>query len=206
MSLSVLDIFKIGLGPSSSHTMGPMNAAAAFVADLVGRGLLGRTERVGVQLYGSLALTGLGHCTDRAVLLGLEGHRPDRIEPESIEPTLARIRATGRLRLAGSREIGFDEPLDLLLHRDQTLPLHTNGMRFTALDATGGVLHREEYYSVGPSRVGTDRRCRTRSGLPRSCSRPVASRGSNCTSSCLPTSGRFAPTRKLRRHCCGSGR
>jgi L-serine dehydratase len=149
MSLSVLDIFKIGLGPSSSHTMGPMNAARAFAADLVERGLLDRTERVGAQLYGSLALTGLGHCTDRAVLLGLEGQRPDQVEPESIEPTLARIRGMGRLRLAGLREIEFDEPLDLLFHRDQTLPLHTNGMRFTALDATGGVVHRDEFYSVG---------------------------------------------------------
>ena len=79
MSLSVLDIFKIGLGPSSSHTMGPMNAASAFVAELVDQGLLERTDRVGVQLYGSLALTGRGHCTDRAVLLGLEGHRPDGV-------------------------------------------------------------------------------------------------------------------------------
>jgi L-serine dehydratase len=149
MSLSVLDIFKIGLGPSSSHTMGPMNAACAFATELVGRGLLERTDRVGVQLYGSLALTGRGHCTDRAVLLGLEGHRPDGIEPESIEPALSRIRSTGRLRLAGLREIEFDEPLDLLFHRDQTLPLHTNGMRFTALDASGGVVHRDEYYSVG---------------------------------------------------------
>jgi len=149
MSLSVLDIFKIGLGPSSSHTMGPMNAACAFSLDLAEQGLLERTARVGVQLYGSLALTGLGHCTDRALLLGLEGHRPDSIEPESIEPTLARIRSTARLRLAGTREIEFDEPLDVLFHRDQTLPLHTNGMRFTALDAGGDVVHREEFYSVG---------------------------------------------------------
>jgi L-serine dehydratase len=149
MALSVLDIFKVGLGPSSSHTMGPMNAASAFVAGLAERGALERVQRVGVQLYGSLALTGKGHCTDRAVLLGLEGHRPDEIDPEEIEPVLARIRATARIRLAGRREIGFDEPLDLLFHRDQTLPLHTNGMRFTALDAAGAVLHREECYSIG---------------------------------------------------------
>jgi len=149
MTLSVLDIFKIGLGPSSSHTMGPMNAACAFMADLAAQGLIGNTARVGVQLYGSLALTGLGHCTDRAVLLGLEGHRPDEIEPEAIEPALARIRTTGRLRLGGTRDIEFDEPLDILWHRDQTLPLHTNGMRFTALDGAGAVLHREEFYSTG---------------------------------------------------------
>ena len=149
MALSVLDIFKVGLGPSSSHTMGPMNAASAFVAGLAETGALERVQRVGVQLYGSLALTGKGHCTDRAVLLGLEGHRPDEIDPEAIEPVLARIRATARIRLAGRHEIGFDEPLDLLFHRDQTLPLHTNGMRFTALDDTGAVLHREEFYSTG---------------------------------------------------------
>jgi len=84
--LSVLDIFKVGLGPSSSHTMGPMNAACAFATGLAGQGLLEGTARVGVQLYGSLALTGLGHCTDRAVLLGLEGHRPDEVDPGAIEP------------------------------------------------------------------------------------------------------------------------
>jgi L-serine dehydratase len=149
MALSVLDIFKVGLGPSSSHTMGPMNAACAFAADLGTRGLLTRTERVGVQLYGSLALTGTGHCTDRAILLGLEGHRPENVDPEAIEPVLARIRSQGRLRLAGTREIAFDEPMDLLMHRDQRLPLHTNGMRFTALDADGSALHVEECYSVG---------------------------------------------------------
>jgi L-serine dehydratase len=149
MALSVLDIFKIGLGPSSSHTMGPMNAACTFVDDLAQRGLLERTARVGAQLYGSLALTGLGHCTDRAILLGLEGNRPDRIDPEAIDSSLARIRGTGRLRLRGSHEIEFDEPLDLLLHRDQVLPRHTNGMRFTALDAGGAVLHRDEFYSIG---------------------------------------------------------
>jgi L-serine dehydratase len=149
MSLSVLDIFKIGLGPSSSHTMGPMNAACAFVGDLEESDLLERTARVGAQLYGSLALTGLGHCTDRAVLLGLEGHRPEEMDPGAIEPALARIRTSGRLQLGGRHEIVFDEPLDLLFHRDQTLPLHTNGMRFTALDHAGEPLHREEFYSTG---------------------------------------------------------
>jgi len=149
MTLSVLDIFKVGVGPSSSHTMGPMNAAADFVAALDERGLLARTARVGAQVYGSLALTGLGHCTDRAILLGLEGLRPDTVDPAAIEPTLARIRGSGRLSLAGSREIAFDEPMDLLFHRDQRLPLHPNGLRFTALDAAGATLHRDEYYSIG---------------------------------------------------------
>jgi len=129
--------------------MGPMNAARAFVEDLAARGELDRTARLGVQVYGSLALTGKGHCTDRAILLGLEGQRPDSIDPAALEPALERIRTTGRLRLGGTREIEFDEPLDLLFHRDQVLPLHPNGMRFTALAASGEVLHRDEYYSTG---------------------------------------------------------
>jgi L-serine dehydratase len=149
MNLSVLDIFKIGVGPSSSHTMGPMNAACAFVRELQSRGLVERTAKIGAQLYGSLALTGLGHCTDRAILLGLEGLEPATLDPQAMEPTLERIRSTGKLRLAGQHEIEFDEPMDLLFHRDQTLPQHPNGMRFTALDASGNVLYRDEYFSTG---------------------------------------------------------
>ena len=149
MSLSVFDIFKIGIGPSSSHTMGPMNAARAFVQLLDKRGLLNRTAQLSAQLYGSLALTGRGHCTDRAILLGLEGLSPDTIDPRSIEPTLERIRKSGNIKLAGRHEIPFDEPLNLLFHYDQMLPGHTNGMRFTAHDANHAVLAREEYYSIG---------------------------------------------------------
>jgi L-serine dehydratase len=149
MSLSVLDIFKIGIGPSSSHTMGPMNAACTFVADLAAGGALERTSKVGVQVFGSLALTGKGHCTDRAILLGLEGNRPDTLDPAGMGPALERIRESGRLLLGGRHAIEFDEPMDLLFHRDQVLPLHPNGLRFTALDANGAVLHREEFYSTG---------------------------------------------------------
>jgi L-serine dehydratase len=149
MSLSVLDIFKIGVGPSSSHTMGPMNAACAFATDLERLGQLERTAKVVAQVYGSLALTGRGHCTDRAILLGLEGHRPDAIDPAEMEPTLERIRSTAQLRLLGRHAIAFDEPMDLLFHRDQVLPLHPNGMRFSALDVEGGLLHRTEIYSTG---------------------------------------------------------
>jgi L-serine dehydratase len=149
MSLSVFDIFKIGIGPSSSHTMGPMNAARTFVESLAARGLLAPTAEISAQLYGSLALTGRGHCTDRAILLGLEGFSPDSIDPVVIEPTLQRIRSTKRVRLLGSHEIGFDEPLNLLFHMDQVLPGHSNGMRFTAHDADANVLAREEYFSIG---------------------------------------------------------
>jgi L-serine dehydratase len=149
MSLSVFDIFKIGIGPSSSHTMGPMNAARSFVLLLAARELLSRTAQVSAQLYGSLALTGRGHCTDRAILLGLEGMSPDTIDSAAVDATLQRIRVGGRIRLLGEHEIAFDEPLNLLFHMDQVLPGHSNGMRFTAHDAALNVLAKEEYYSIG---------------------------------------------------------
>jgi L-serine dehydratase len=150
---SVFDIFKVGVGPSSSHTMGPMLAARLFGAELAARGLLGRTAEVFVRLYGSLALTGAGHCTDRAILLGLEGHDPSGLDPSLMQPTVARIRATSRLNLCGSHEIAFDEPMNLLFLRDQMLPQHANGMRFAALDAGGETLLAEEMYSIGGGAV-----------------------------------------------------
>jgi L-serine dehydratase len=153
VSVSVFEVFKVGVGPSSSHTMGPMLAARFFALDLEAKGLLARTHEVFIQLYGSLALTGLGHCTDRAVLLGLEGHDPSEFDPAVMEPTLARIRGSGRLHLLGRREIAFDEPMNLLFHRDQILPGHSNGMRFTARDASGTTLLSEEMYSIGGGAV-----------------------------------------------------
>jgi L-serine dehydratase len=149
MSLSVFDIFKIGIGPSSSHTMGPMNAARDFAELLESRGLLDQASQISAQLYGSLALTGRGHCTDRAILLGLEGMSPDTIDSKLVEPALQRIRQDKRLRLLSKHEIDFDEPLNLLFHTDQVLPGHSNGMRFTAHDAANKILAREEYYSIG---------------------------------------------------------
>ena len=149
MTISVFDIFKIGIGPSSSHTVGPMRAARQFLLDLQSAGQLERTRQIVAELYGSLALTGKGHGTDRAVLLGLEGEAPDEIDTDSIEPRLQRIRETGKLRLLGNHEIEFDEPMDLLLHKDQVLPRHSNGMRFTALDGEQHKLLSEEFYSIG---------------------------------------------------------
>jgi L-serine dehydratase len=146
---SLFEIFKIGIGPSSSHTMGPMRAAAAFAAGLREGGVLGETARVQANLYGSLALTGHGHGTDRAVLLGLSGELPDQIAPESIEPKLAVIRSAKSLALDGSRPILFEETTDLLFHKDKTLPFHSNGMRYRALDATGAVISEQVYYSIG---------------------------------------------------------
>jgi len=150
---SVFDIFKIGVGPSSSHTMGPMLAARLFVSRLASAGLLERTAEVYVRLYGSLALTGIGHCTDRAVLLGLEGQDPSRLDPAIMDPAIARIRGSSRIRLAGRHEIAFDEPMNLLFLRDQMLPRHANGMRFAARDAAGNTLLEEEMYSIGGGAV-----------------------------------------------------
>ncbi len=149
MSISVFDIFKIGIGPSSSHTMGPMNAAREFALALQSGDQLGKVQRVEVMLFGSLALTGKGHCTDRAVLLGLEGAAPATIDPESIEPALARIRGERRLLLGGMHEIAFDETYDLLFVGHEQLPRHPNGMRFTAFGADEQVLRSEEFYSIG---------------------------------------------------------
>jgi L-serine dehydratase len=149
MSLSVFDIFKVGIGPSSSHTMGPMRAAQEFVAGLKRAGLLSATEEIAARLYGSLALTGVGHGTDRAVLAGLEGALPESVDPDQIEATVRRIRATGRVRLLGEREIPFDEPMQLLFMQHERLPRHSNGMRFTALGAAQRLLREEDFYSVG---------------------------------------------------------
>ena len=149
MAVSVFDMFKIGVGPSSSHTVGPMRAARQFLLDLEEKGLFSRTAQVGVQLYGSLALTGKGHGTDTAVLLGLEGETPDGVDPDTIAARLKKIRASGRIKLLGKREIPFDEPLDLLMHRDQVLPKHSNGLRFTAFDAGKQTLLTDEFYSIG---------------------------------------------------------
>ena len=148
-SLSVFDIFKIGIGPSSSHTMGPMRAARAFAVSLRAAGLLDRTAAVVTRLYGSLALTGLGHGTDRAIILGLEGEDPETIDPDSCDARLAAIRGRKQLALLGEKLISFDEPMQLLFLREQRLDFHTNGMRFSAFDATGKKLAESEYYSVG---------------------------------------------------------
>jgi L-serine dehydratase len=146
---SIFEIFKVGIGPSSSHTMGPMRAAADFARGLESRGEMARVSRVLVELYGSLALTGHGHGTDRAILLGLSGELPDAIEPETIEPKLAQIRAATKLKLAGTKEISFEEVSDLLWHKDKTLAAHSNGMRFTAFDPKGATIASQVYYSIG---------------------------------------------------------
>ncbi len=150
MSVSTFDLFKIGIGPSSSHTVGPMRAAARFVSKrLIEPGLLASVVRVKAEVFGSLALTGRGHGTDTALLLGLEGNEPNLIDPDAIPATLARIRSERALTLGGEKRIGFDEKHDLAMNKRQKLPFHTNGMRFSAFDAAGELLATRDYYSVG---------------------------------------------------------
>ena len=149
MNLSVFDLFKIGIGPSSSHTVGPMLAAYRFAAGLRDRGDLPGVARVLADLYGSLALTGKGHATDKAVILGLAGERPDAVDADSADAVVELVRANGALRLAGTRRIGFREATDLLFHRETFLPFHPNGVKFTAFDAAGREVATETYYSTG---------------------------------------------------------
>ncbi|MEY2884111.1 MAG: hypothetical protein RL490_1835 [Pseudomonadota bacterium] len=149
MVASVFELFKIGVGPSSSHTMGPMTAAADFAA----RAAPLAPARVQAELFGSLALTGKGHASDAAVLLGLAGERPEQLCPDAAAALLARIRAEGRLALGGSHAIAFDEATDLLWHQRRRLDFHSNGMMFTAFAADGTELLSETAYSIGGGSV-----------------------------------------------------
>jgi len=149
MKTSLLELFKIGIGPSSSHTVGPMRAARRFVEELNASGKLANVYRVQVDLYGSLALTGHGHGTDRAILLGLSGESPEQIEPETVDLRIAAIREKHGLQLFGRRDIPFAEDTDLLFHKTQTLAQHPNGMRFQAFAVDGSPLAGGIYFSVG---------------------------------------------------------
>ncbi|MBM7083697.1 L-serine ammonia-lyase [Micromonospora humidisoli] len=147
--ISVFDLFSVGIGPSSSHTVGPMRAGRTFVAGLKADGLLHTVTRVGAELFGSLGATGHGHGSDRAVLLGLAGESPETVDTDSVGPRVAEIRARRRLALLGSQEIDFEPDRDLVLHRRRSLPYHPNGMVFSAWDAAGAQLRTRTYYSVG---------------------------------------------------------
>jgi L-serine dehydratase len=150
MAVSVFDLFKIGIGPSSSHTVGPMRAAARFVTHwLDEKRVLDKVARIRGELFGSLAHTGRGHGTDKAVLCGFEGEWPDKIDPDVIPTKLERIRNAKKIRLLGKHEIAFDEKTDLIFNKRTKLPYHSNGMRFTAYDASGNELATRDYYSVG---------------------------------------------------------
>ena len=147
MAISVFDLFKVGIGPSSSHTVGPMRAAATFAQVLIDQHLLSDTRRVEVRLYGSLSATGVGHATDRACVMGLMGEWPDRVDPTSINARIQQLRESRRLLLAGSQEIAFNWHTDLLL-LDESLPYHPNAMSLHAY-GENGLLSEQTYYSVG---------------------------------------------------------
>lgn len=148
MVASTFDLFKIGVGPSSSHTMGPMLAAATFAERLADQGLLDQVTRVETKLFGSLALTGKGHATDRAILLGLSGQVPQNIEPDAAEILVQKIRSEKRIRLGGVRDIAFDEEGDVIFDQHKRLDFHSNAMRFTVF-AGEEELATRVYYSVG---------------------------------------------------------
>jgi L-serine dehydratase len=155
MTISVFELFSVGIGPSSSHTVGPMRAAARFVSDLHTLGAFDDVRDIRVDLYGSLAATGAGHGTMTAVLLGLEGLLPEEIETEQMERRVEAMRATGRIDFGGAREIALTEG-DFILRPLTMLPFHPNGMTITALGAGGTELHRETYFSVGGGFVVTE--------------------------------------------------
>jgi L-serine dehydratase len=149
VSISVLDLFTIGIGPSSSHAVGPMRAAGRFLQALSGAGLLEQVARVQVDLFGSLGATGLGHGTDKATLMGLEGETPERVDPAAVADRVAEIAARQQILLGGQRRISFILPRDLLFHLDSRLPGHPNAMRCVAWNEQAEILLQREYYSVG---------------------------------------------------------
>jgi len=156
MAVSVFDLFKIGIGPSSSHTVGPMRAARLFALRLQHDGHLAATARVTARLYGSLGATGKGHGSDKAVLLGLAGHEPDTVDVDAIPALLQDLRTQGLLHLPGGHAVRFNEKTDLVFLRRETLPFHANGMRFEAFGADGVRLAERVYYSVGGGFVVSD--------------------------------------------------
>ncbi|RUR20207.1 L-serine ammonia-lyase [Legionella sp. km535] len=156
MNISVFDLFSIGIGPSSSHTVGPMSAANAFLLLLEERDLFDKTQRVKVELYGSLALTGKGHGTDKAILNGLENKAPETVKPESMIPRMHEILSSHTLNLAGKKNIPFNEATDLLFLQKELLPKHTNGMRFSVFDDQGTELFSQVYYSIGGGFITTE--------------------------------------------------
>lgn len=147
--VSVFDLFKVGIGPSSSHTVGPMVAANRFLLNLESRGLLQALHRITVDLFGSLALTGKGHCTDIAILLGLSGEAPDKVDPDRVPRIITTIRETGTIRLFGRVALPFTERNDLMFNFDKVLSRHSNGLQFSAYGAESTLVLRNTYYSIG---------------------------------------------------------
>ncbi len=163
MAISVFDLFSIGIGPSSSHTVGPMRAANQFVRTLQTQDLLARVHRVKADLFGSLGATGKGHSSDKAIMIGLEGELPESVDTTTIPARLETIRDQQHINLLGRHSIGFKEVDDLIMHRKKSLSFHSNGMKFRAFDTRGETLHKAKFYSIGggfivdESATGVDR-------------------------------------------------
>ena len=149
MAISVFDLFRIGIGPSSSHTVGPMRAAGMFARGLLESGHADRLARIQVGLFGSLGATGKGHGTDKALILGLEGELPETVDTDAIPARLDRVAQAKQLRLPGEKDLDFDRERDLLFHKNKRLPFHPNGMTFHAFDSNGQSIRDRTYYSVG---------------------------------------------------------
>ena len=156
MSISLFDLFSIGIGPSSSHTVGPMLAANAFLELLNQAGCFEQVHRVKTELYGSLALTGVGHGTDKAILNGLEGRTPETVDPTTMVPRMQAILDEKTLQLGGKQAILFNQSDDLVLFQKKNLPKHSNGLRFTAYDEKNKTLLSQVYYSIGGGFIVTD--------------------------------------------------
>lgn len=156
MNISLFDLFSIGIGPSSSHTVGPMYAAKEFTDLIEKNDLFSKTERIRIELYGSLALTGKGHGTDKAILNGLEGKTPETVVPESMIPRMEEILASSTLSLAGKKDIPFHESNDFIFYQKDVLPKHSNGMKFTAYDIHDTSLLSQVYYSIGGGFITTE--------------------------------------------------
>ncbi len=157
MPISLFDMFSIGIGPSSSHTVGPMLAANAFLDVLQQHQFIPQTTRIQIELYGSLALTGKGHGTDKAILNGLEGKNPETVDPLSMVPRMHTILETSSLNLNGEKSIAFHADTDFLFYQKDCLPKHTNGMRFSAFNDQGNTLFTEIYYSIGGGFITTEK-------------------------------------------------
>lgn len=149
MALSALDLFSVGIGPSSSHTVGPMRAAKLFADGLKGSGLLSSTTRVQAELFGSLGATGRGHGSDKAVVLGLQGLEPETVDTSTADDQVAAAALDAELRISGDHRVDFNWDEDVVLHRRKSLPAHPNGMTFRALDHSGAVLSERSFYSIG---------------------------------------------------------
>jgi len=163
MAISVFDLFSIGIGPSSSHTVGPMRAAQQFASNLQQENLLAKVARLKTDLYGSLGATGKGHGSDKAIMLGLEGELPESVDTASVDARMATIRASSQLNLLGQQAVKFNEKKDLVMHRRESLPFHSNGMTFHAFDGDDNEIRKATFYSVGGGFIvnetarGTDR-------------------------------------------------